>query len=154
MHKLVTLPADFWMSCQIGLSLAALVNTGSIPDQYDPVGHMTFHMLECGDQLFTFEGTFKMTFVDLARHHQGYCSRQNPRIPCHSTQDGPFASPSPGCRQWFQVREAKFIKEYDDCAETQRLFLSLNSLLPAMPLPVLRLAQHHVAMASEHCEPT
>ena len=145
---------DFRMSGQIGLRLAAFMSTCSIPDQYDPAGHMTPNMLERGDQLFALDGTFKMTLVDLARHRQGYCSRQNPPIPCHSPQDGSFAFPRPGGRQWFQVREAKFIEEHDDCAETQRLFLSLTSLLPARLSPVLRPARQHAVMASEHCNPT
>ncbi len=69
-----------------------------------------------------------MTLIDLARHRQGNRSRQNSPIACHSSQNGSFTFAGPGRRQRFQVREAKFIKEHDDCAELQRLFLSYRVL--------------------------
>jgi len=142
------------MSSQEGLCFLAFMSAGSIPDQNDLAGQVLLDVLECGDHLITLDGTFKMTLVDLARHRQGNCRRQNPPIACHSPQDGPLALASPGGRQRFQVREAKFIKEHDDCAELQRLFLSLASLLPARPSPALRRARRHVAGASEHCSPS
>jgi hypothetical protein len=145
---------DFRMSDQISLRRAALMSTCSIPDQYDLARHITLQMLECYDHLFTLDGTFKMTLENLARHRQSHCSRQNSPIPCHSPQDGSFASSCPSRCQWFQIREAKFIEEHDDCAETQRLFLSLANPLPARPSLVLHLARRHVAMASEHCNLT
>jgi hypothetical protein len=145
---------DFRMSGQIGLRFLALMRTCSIPDQYDPTGHMTLHMLDGCNHLVTLDGAFKMTLEDLTRHCQSYCRRQNPPIPHHSPQDGSFAFPRPGWRQWFQVRKAKFIEEHDDCAEMQRLFLSLASPFPAKPSPVPRHARPHAAVASERCSPT
>jgi hypothetical protein len=142
------------MSCQEGLRFLARVCARAIPDQNDPAGHMTLHMLDSCDHLVTLDGTFKMMLVDLARHRQSCCRRENPPIPCYSPHNGPFAFACPSCCQGFQVRKAKFVKEYDDCAEPQRLFLSLTSLLTARPLPTLRRARQHVAMASVHCNPS
>src|SRR5512147_259434 len=72
-----------------------------------------------------------MTFVDFARHRQGYRGRQDSPITCRPPQDGSFAFACPGCCQWFQKRKAKFIKEHHDCAEPSTLFLSWASLFPA-----------------------
>ena len=141
------------MGSQIGLRFLAPMGTCSIPDQKDLAGHMALNMLNRDDHLLTLDGTFEMTLVDLARHRQSDCSRQNPPVPGHSPGDRPFALSCPGCCQRFQVREAKFVKEHDDCAETQRLFLSLASLLPAKLSPVLHPARQHVAVASERCSP-
>jgi len=138
------------MSGQVGLSFPAFMRTSSIPDQNDPAAQIVLQMLERCDYLLTLDGTFKMTLVDLARHRQGYRSRQNPPIPCRAPQDGPFAFACPGCCHWFQKREAKFIKEHDDCAEPPTLFLSWASLLPARLSLVFRLARLHAAMVFEH----
>jgi len=128
----------------------ALMRTGSIPDQNDLAWQITLDMLEGSNHLVALDGAFEMTFVDLARHRQSDCSRQDPPITGHPSQDRPFASPGPGGRQRFEEREAKFIKEHGDCADPPTLFLSWANLLPARPLPVPHRARRPVVKASEH----
>src|ERR1035437_9690029 len=141
------------MGSQIGLRFLAFMRSSPIPDQNDLATQMVLQMLKCFNQLLTLHRTFKMTLVDLARHCQGYPSSHNPPISGCPPQDGPFAFACPGRCHWFQKREAKFIKEHDDCAEPPTLFLSWANLFPSRLSPVFCLARLHVAKVFEHYSP-
>ena len=118
-------------------SFVAFVGAGSIPNQNDFAWNLPLNMLQCGNQIFAIDRTFKMPFVDFAGKSECNRCRDGTPFLCHSAVNGTLASTSPSGRQKFLKGKAKFIPKHDFCAEPLRLFLSLANLVPTMPSPIL-----------------
>lgn len=138
---------DVRMVGQIPLNFLAGMNASSIPNQNDLAWKVSLEMLECCNDLLAFHGAIKVSFVDFARQGQRHGRRESTAIRSDPSENWSFSFACPSCRQQFLKGETKFIPKDEFCAEPLRLFLALENLAPARPVPILALALQLAAMA-------
>lgn len=127
---------DFRVLLKIGFRHLAPIRSGSVPNENDLSRNLPLNVGQGLEQVFTFDGGFKMSFVDLARKSECDYAGQCSTFLGDSAMDRTLAETGPRGRQLLLKGKAKLIPKYDFCAEPLRLFLSLANLLQARPRPI------------------
>ena len=105
------------MILQISVDNLTAMDSGPIPNQNDYARYMSAKMVERFDELLAIDGTFKMSFIDLAGKRQSHRGGESSPFFGHSAEEGSFSCAHPGRCQRFLKGEAKFIPTHDFCVE-------------------------------------